>query len=257
MLIQDKFDIIDKVHTLKENYMNTIFFDLDGTLLPLREDQFIEIYFNKLATYFAKLGFDPKEFIQVILAGIKAMRLNDGSVTNEEKFWEVFQQKTNRTQEELRREFEHFYLTEFQAVKDSTTCDERAAQIVKILKEKGYTLAITTNPLFPALATNQRVGWAGLEIEDFAIVTTFENCGFSKPNIKYYQDILDRLGKKPEEVMMIGNDATEDMIVESLGMDTYLLLDCLINEEGVDTSHFKQGTMEELLRFVTALPKTK
>lgn len=237
--------------------MNTIFFDLDGTLLPLREDKFIEIYFQKLATYFAKLGFDPKEFIQVILSGIEAMRYNDGSVTNEEKFWEVFEQKTKRTQEELRKEFEHFYLTEFPAVKESTTCDKRAARIVKVLKEKGYTLAITTNPLFPFLATSQRVAWAGLDKEDFAIITTFENCGFSKPNMKYYQDILDRLNKRAEDVMMIGNDAIEDMIVERLGMDTYLLTDCLINEENIDTSHFKQGTMEDLLQFVMDLPNVK
>ena len=37
------------------------------------------------------------------------------------------------------------------------------------------------------------------------------------------------LGVKPEECLMVGNDATEDMAAREVGMDVFLLTDCLIN----------------------------
>ena len=36
-----------------------IFFDLDGTLLPMDQDAFVKRYFGILSKYFAAVGFDP------------------------------------------------------------------------------------------------------------------------------------------------------------------------------------------------------
>ena len=66
-------------------------------------------------------------------------------------------------------------------------------------------------PIFPAVATESRIRWAGLEPEDFAWYTTYENIGYSKPNPAYYQHILTRLGAQAEDCLMVGNDVDEDM----------------------------------------------
>ena len=49
---------------------------------------------------------------------------------------------------------------------------------------------------------------------------------------------------------MVGNDAKEDMIAETLGMKVFLLTDCLINKENKDLSHYPQGSFDELIKYI-------
>ena len=72
---------------------SSILFDLDGNLLPMDMDNFINLYFGALAQYMVPYGFEPKEFIDGIWAGTKAMIKNDGTMANEERFWNTFAEK--------------------------------------------------------------------------------------------------------------------------------------------------------------------
>lgn len=49
---------------------------------------------------------------------------------------------------------------------------------------------------------------------------------------------------------MVGNDVTEDMIAETVGMKVFLLTDCLINKEGKDMNHYSRGSFDQLLQFI-------
>ncbi len=40
--------------------LKTILFDLDGTLLPMDQDEFIRDYFQRLAQKVSPLGYEPK-----------------------------------------------------------------------------------------------------------------------------------------------------------------------------------------------------
>ena len=119
--------------------------------------------------------------------------------------------------------------------------------------DKGYRLVLATNPIFPAIATESRIRWAGLEPKDFEFYTTYENSGYCKPNPDYYREILNRLQVSPGECLMVGNDVTEDMVAETLGMKVFLLTDCLINKEEKDISVYPNGSFEQLLAFVEQL----
>ena len=70
--------------------INTILFDLDGTLLRFKQDEFIEAYFNRLAKVFAGLGMDPEQSIKAVWAGTRAMMKNDGAKLNIQRFWDRF-----------------------------------------------------------------------------------------------------------------------------------------------------------------------
>jgi hypothetical protein len=48
---------------------------------------------------------------------------------------------------------------------------------------------------------------------------------------------------------MVGNDVSEDMITEQLGMEVFLLTHSLINKENKDISKHPQGDFEELKEF--------
>ena len=91
--------------------------------------------------------------------------------------------------------------------------------------------------------------WAGLSPEDFEFYTVFENSSFCKPNLKYYEEILEKIGCKAEECIMVGNDVSEDMITEQLGMQVFLLTHSLINKENKDISVYPNGDFKELKAF--------
>ena len=230
-----------------------IFFDLDGTLLPMDQDIFIKAYFSRLAAKLAPHGYDPEKLIKAIWGGTAAMVKNDGSVTNEDAFWNYFFTIFGAKAREDEPIFADFYRAEFQQVQNSCGFDPRAAQTVAALKEMGFTLVLATNPIFPAMATESRMAWAGLERGDFALYTTYENSRHCKPNPDYYRDILAHLGANAEECLMVGNDVTEDMVAATLGMNVFLLTDCLINKQNQDISRYPHGSFDALMTFIQAL----
>ena len=117
----------------------------------------------------------------------------------------------------------------------------------------GFNVALATNPIFPSIATEYRMQWAGLDRNDFELYTTYENSCHCKPNPDYYRDVLSALAVKPEECLMVGNDVTEDMIAETLGMKVFLLTHSLINKENKDISVYPNGNFEDLIRFIENL----
>ena len=53
-----------------------IFFDLDGTLLPMDQDLFVKDYLHRLAAYMAQHGYDPKAVAETVMEGVAAMVKN-------------------------------------------------------------------------------------------------------------------------------------------------------------------------------------
>ena len=232
------------------NKITTVLFDLDGTLLPMDQDVFIKAYFSRVAAKMAPRGYEPKALIDAIWVGTMSMVKNDGSCTNEQAFWATFAAMLGervRTEEPVLREF---YENEFQSVREVCGCHPAAAEIVRDLKARGVRVVLATNPVFPAVATESRIRWAGLEPCDFELYTTYENSRYCKPTLAYYEDILESLGVSGEECVMVGNDVSEDMVAERLGMKTFLLTDCLINKNGEDISKWAHGGFEELKGFL-------
>jgi FMN phosphatase YigB (HAD superfamily) len=236
--------------------MNTLLFDLDGTLLPMPDQEhFINTYFKALSMKFIPLGYDPKEMMKAVWIGTKAMIENDGTMTNEQRFWSVFCAVMGEEARELEDKFDEFYRNEFEEAKVATSSHPLVPECIRLLREKGYAIILATNPLFPQVATHTRLGWAGLKPSDFERITTYENSSYCKPNLEYYKETLQLCGKQPSECIMIGNDVLEDMCAAKLGMDTFLLNDCLICPEGEDISGLKQGSFEDLLTIIRELPR--
>ncbi len=231
----------------------TILFDLDGTLLPMDQEKFVKAYLGPLSVKLAPLGYDPKKLINGIWTGTGAMVKNDGIRTNEEVFWDVFAGIFGDDVRKDEPHFDAFYRNEFQNARTSCGFEPDAAPAVRKLKEMGFRVALATNPIFPAIATESRIRWAGLEPEDFELVTTYENSRHCKPNLAYYQDIMEHLGVSPEECVMVGNDVDEDMVARKLGMKVFLLPACLINRSDTDIDTFPHGSFDDLLKFAEEL----
>ena len=233
--------------------ITTILFDLDGTLLPMDQDKFVKSYIGRMAKKLAPHGYDPELLTTGLWKGTGAMVKNDGTKTNEEVFWSVFNAVMGRDCRKDEPLFLEYYRNEFQQVRHACGFDARAAQVIAELKAMGYRVALATNPLFPAVATHSRARWAGLDPDDFEIITTFENSRHCKPNPDYYRDILATLNLKPENCVMVGNDVQEDMVAQTLGMKVFLLTDSLINRTGEDINQYPHGSFGELMDFIREL----
>lgn len=237
--------------------MDTILFDLDGTLLPMDQDAFIEGYFKGVSKKLYPYDFDTKTLVSAIWEGTKSMIENDGSMRNDQRFWNTTIDILGQRIMDHEHVFSDYYKSEFQDMKKATNPNPLAKKIIDKLKDKGYRVILATNPVFPKIATYSRISWAGLEPNDFELITTYENSSFCKPNVDYYKEILNKQELKPSHCLMVGNDISDDMVCKTLGMDVYLVTDCLINNHGEDINKYRNGTLSDLYDYIRDLPSIK
>ena len=234
--------------------INTILFDLDSTLLCMDQDEFVKVYFGRLCAYMAQYGWEPQSLGKVIWGCVGAMIKNQEPIHNDIVFWQTFEALTGRKQEDVEAGFTEFYEKDFPNVCVVAQKMEESAAIIRVLKEKGYRLALATNPLFPQIATHSRVQWAGMEPTDFEWITTYENSHYCKPSPKYYQEVMEVLGVQPDQCLMVGNDVEEDMCAADLGLQVHLIIDYLIDRKNKGIEGYPHSTLAEFLEMAKAMP---
>jgi len=241
------------MHNGVKNY-RAICFDLDGTLLPMDLELFMNGYFGSLARFAAAKGLDVEQFLAGLKAGTKAMAVSDEYLVNVDAFWGVMLQHIDDDGRDWAGFMEEFYRGDFTRIGQDVTPNPAAAKAVATLKDKGYTLALTTMPMFPALAVAERLRWAGVDAAAFDRITTYENSRAVKPRQTYYAENLAALGVRGDEVLMVGNNTVEDLAFLDLGADGYVITDHLIDPVDYDFSTIKHGSMEEFAAWVETLP---
>lgn len=226
-------------------------FDLDGTLLPLDTNAFAMEYMRAIAGFCADL-IPPAEMPGHIMASTYAMiRNTDPDVTNQDAFIADFSPRVGHSAETLWPVFMRFYSTEFPRLRDrclngDRTQGRRAAQLAADL---GYEIVLATNPLFPWAAVEERMRWADLDDLPWRYVSSLEDSHFCKPQAQYYQEVLERVGRRPDECLMVGNDVEEDGIAARLGIPTYLVTDFLIQRSDGPVPE-PNGTMADFIRWL-------
>ena len=233
--------------------IKAIFFDLDGTLLPMNQDLFIKTYLGSLVEYLSRRGHNPEAVGSAIWKSIKRMMANNGEKTNEKVFWDTYVEIYGAGSREDEKTIDVFYKEEFDKVSAVTSKNPMARDAVETAKSRGFRVILATNPVFPEIATKKRIRWAGLSPEDFEYITSYENSSYSKPCVEYYREILEKLSLSPEECLMIGNDTLDDMIALDVGMNVFLLTDCLINQKDCDITRYPRGGYPELIEYISSL----
>lgn len=237
--------IILKKNERKFNLTDTFLFDLDGTLVPIFQDDFGKYYFIKLLEITDKLGIDAETIKIAIFGGMQVMVANDGSSSNEDKFWQWFEDKTNVKKEVAEPIFLDFYKDNFDKIKEYIKITDTAKKIIDYLNKKNYKVILATNPIFPIQAVETRMNWVGLKKEDFDYITVFSNSSYCKPNPLYFDEIIKKNNLIPENCIMVGNNVIEDIAAEKVGIKTYLITDYLENEKNLDYSNFEHSSLLE------------
>jgi len=235
--------------------ITTLLFDLDGTLLPMNMDYFVTQYMQNLAPRFGSF-LEPKQFMAHLWSATSAMITNsDPTYDNSTVFWDCFTALVPEPRSILEPLFNEFYGNDFKNLKSYTQPSPLVPEILDLAKQKGFDLVLATNPVFPSIATQERMRWAGIQDYPWKLVTTYENSRFCKPNLNYFQDILKSLNRVPSECLMIGNDMQEDMVASDLGITTFLITDGLIDKGSPRYTPTFQGSLIDLKEYILSLPK--
>lgn len=230
-----------------------ILFDLDGTLLPMDNDYFLKGYFHLLAQVGIDCGYEEKAFIDAMNRGVYAAVMNDGTCTNETRFWKTVAKILGKGIYSHKDKFEWFYHNDFHQARRFTEPTGMAKQAVDIARTKAKKVILATSPLFPTSGVYARMEWAGLRPDQFDWITDYSNSRTCKPNPKYYKEITKKLGLDPKKCLMIGNNVQEDVLAaSSVGMDTFLVTDWLINRTGEEVT-CPQGCFEAMVEYLKTL----
>ncbi len=234
-----------------------ILFDLDGTLLPMDIDEFMNEYFKRIGEYAAAQGWDAPVFMDALNAGVKAMMSHTDDKTNDDTFWDAFTSVygSQATELQIRTRVADFYENYFGHIGDGFVGSPLVPHIIETLTEKGYPIVLATMPLFPLRALQWRLSWAGIDDSSvFARITSYENSKTAKPRLDYYAEVLAAIGAHADEVLMVGNNTQEDFSCLKMGIDGYLITDFLLNPIDLDVDSMRHGSMEEFSAWVDALP---
>ena len=163
--------------------MNTVLFDLDGTLLPIDMKEFIDTYVELMTGFLKSNDLNPDDIVPSIWKATGAMEVNDGLITNEELFWKVLMEdlasKDEKYDEKFRRRFpkklDKFYKGDFQMIRYMVRPSQSCHDAVMMLKEKGYRVVLATKPMFPEIAVNERLSWLGFSVKDFDYVYVYDD----------------------------------------------------------------------------------
>jgi FMN phosphatase YigB (HAD superfamily) len=201
--------------------LSAVLFDLDGTLLGNDMDQFLPHYFERLAGRMAQF-LPARQFTAALMSATGVMLKNEGPLTNEEAFAAAFYPLMPASRAELEPVFLSFYTHEFPSLQTYTQKVPGAREAVQAAIGAGCAAVVSTNPLFPLVAIEHRMSWAGVADLPFALVTSYENSHACKPSLAYYQEILDTIGCDAGRVLVVGNEPL-DMVAARLGCRTFLV----------------------------------
>lgn len=207
------------------NEIKTILFDLDNTLINFEEEKFVLAYGKQIHTYFLEEMPDYNHFMKLFLSSTQAMlELEPKGVPNFEKFGLNFSKQIKLPKSEIIDRFLQFYDTDFDKIIPVISPHPIAKTLLKEVSNH-FDVVLATNPLFPKVATLKRLNWGGIGPSEipWLEITYADFYSTAKPHLAYYEEILNKIHRKPSECMMVGNDRINDMVAGKLGIKTFLV----------------------------------
>ncbi|MFQ5595894.1 MAG: HAD family hydrolase [Anaerolineae bacterium] len=206
--------------------IEAILFDLDDTLLENANERFLPAYFQALTH---KLGdlVAPDEFVaHLIYATQRVIANTDPTRTNKEVFWAEFLPAMALSADDLMPILDDFYTNDFPRLRRFTQRLPEARELVQQAFDGGFDVVIATNPIYPHQAILHRLTWAGVADFPYAMITSYEHMHFAKPQPSYYREIALRIGRTPEQCLMVGDDLHNDIgPAAEAGMHTFWITD--------------------------------
>ena len=227
--------------------VKAVLFDLDGTLVHVDMQAFIPAYLRRLTARlenFAAPNLIAKVLRQLVFEMLSS---TEGVRTMEQHLLDGLDEKCNIPAEGYVAALEEFLSEDLPELQSLVTGHPLARDLVEACVERDWVPVLATNPIFPRAAVEARLAWAGLDDLPFALVTTYENARYCKPQHGYFRDVMSTLELAPEACLMVGNDTEQDLSAGDLGVQTCLLTPWRIDRAGRSYRADWEGEHAELL----------
>lgn len=229
-----------------------ILFDMDGTLLDIDMEAFLQDYFRAMGRMAGETQFgDPAQLVELVQRCTWRM-ISDCSAesTNEETFMKAFLTKWPYSESQSNAFFDEFYRSRFPLLQGHGKPFPGIKEMMGELIGQDQKVVIATQSVFPIEAIQQRLEWAGIGDYPYSLVTSFEHMHYCKPYVEYYREIAERIGVNPANCLMVGNDTGEDLPASKLGMKTFLLENRLIDKGDSPYHPDWRGRLPDLFHFM-------
>jgi FMN phosphatase YigB (HAD superfamily) len=203
-----------------------VLIDMDNTMVLYDEPAYYERYFHRIVPWFSDL-VEPSTFRPRLLAAVAHLRESGGRALNRDRFLDRFCRDGKLEKEAVWKRFGRFYEIAYPGIPVRAARPPGLRRVLDRLKAAGLKRVVATNPVFPESAVRQRLSWVGIELAGFDFATHIENMSYVKPSPGYYLEICDRIGERPEDCLMVGNDPSSDLAAGRAGLRTYLATDAL------------------------------
>ena len=230
-----------------------LLFDLDGTLLPLEMSAFIPGFFDLFmeSGVLEVIKQDDRSFSEALM---HMLRDRHPEKTNEQAFNDKLSELTGIPVEDFNLAFDGFYREHFVKLKEFTECEPLCVQAVRLAKSKGYKIILATNPLFPRVATDMRIRWAGLDRDDFDHITYIDQTHFCKPDSDFFAELLEQNSLQASECVMFGNSVLEDGCANHVGIDVYIIKTHIDGEHRGENVCLLEG-YSDMMKIIEGLPE--
>jgi FMN phosphatase YigB (HAD superfamily) len=217
----------------------TLLLDLDNTLLVNEMDVFLPAYFQGFARHVAPV-VDPDQFIECLLAATARTIENDLPMrTLLETFNQYFYSGLGVPRENLQPKIDSFYKNIYPKLRQHTRVQPATKNLIETARQRGFTVAIATNPLFPREAIEQRLVWSGIPPAEyqFDLISSLETFHFSKPNPAYFAEVLAQLGWPEGPAVVVGDDPENDIApAQTMGLPTFQVFQNGERSQGVSSA---------------------
>ena len=227
-----------------------ILFDLDDTLLRNEMNAFVNAYFGTLMPKIANVFPDANIRDAVMAATQSMIASKNPAKTLRRVFIAEFESITGLDFLEVEPVFMDYYENEYRDVARVTSPLAHAQAALHAAQKVTPNIVLATIPIFPLIAIEERMRWAGIAEFPFTLVTSFEMMHASKPHPEYYAEIAGHLGRRPEQCLMIGNDYLDDMIAKAAGMKTFLVTDFAKRADKKKYEPDYQGSLLQVVSFL-------
>lgn len=204
-------------------YKNVLI-DLDGTILNANRGLFILFTARFLMVRFRKI-FGWRTLVPSIKQAIEEMMQNDprSGMTNFEYLLCLLERSSGKKREDILGPLWDFYRLDYPRLKKFCSPVPGAKSAIEMMRAKGHTLYLATNPIWPRECVELRLQWSGVPLNTFKAITHSENWNCCKPNVEYYRQILQRWDLDPNQCLMIGDSVSKDRPAEKIGINVIIL----------------------------------
>jgi FMN phosphatase YigB (HAD superfamily) len=220
-------------------------------------DTFIPAYLQVLGDHLSSI-IEPDVFVPTLLSATQIMLQNNRpDQTLKEVFDQAFFPSLSIDPDEFQVYLDSFYKGVFPQLKELTEFWPQAVDLVEKAFDRGYSVVIATNPLFPLTAIIQRLEWAGLSPQEyqFELIPSYESYRFAKPNPSFFAETLSRLGWPERPVVMVGDDYNNDISsAHRMGLGTFWISENEQPQSDTSDSIHGSGSISDFIPWLDSIP---